>query len=265
MSDPKLISEDDFLALHAYADGELDAAASLRLQRKIAASPALAAQLACIAALQGAIAGAAPVATASAALHSRLEIAAGRTQSRATGFSWRPVAMAASLVAVLALGAPIANRLWQVPDQRVAQSLQVAELDSALAGHLRGLAAGRPFDVESTDRHTVKPWFDGRLSFAPQVIDLADQGFALAGGRIDIIFGKPAATSVYRHLLHVISLTQAQVAQGQAFVPPVERQRDGFAIISWSRDGFSYVAISDLPLADARAFASAWRAKAENP
>ena len=141
----------------------------------------------------------------------------------------------------------------------------MAVLDAALAGHLRGLAAGRPFDVESTDRHTVKPWFDGRVSFAPQVIDLADQGFALSGGRIDIINGKPAATSVYRHLLHVISLTQAQGATGPASGPSAERQRDGFAILSWSRDGFSYVAVSDLPLADVRGFASAWRTRAENP
>ena len=265
MSDPNPISEDDFLALHAYADGELDAAASLLLQRKIAASPALAVQLGCIEALQGAIAAAAPVEAASVALQRRLEFAAGRTGSRATGLAWRPVAMAASLVAVLALGAPLVTRLWQVPDERPAQSLQMAVLDGALAGHLRGLAAGRPFDVESTDRHTVKPWFDGRLSFAPHVIDLAEQGFALAGGRIDIIAGRPAATSVYRHLLHVISLTQAQVAPGQAMLQPVERQRDGFAIIMWRRDDFSYVAISDLPLADTRAFASDWRAKAENP
>ena len=265
MSDPNPISEDDFLALHAYADGELDAAASLRLQRKIAADPALATQLARIEALQGAIAAAAPVEAASAALQRRLEIAAGRTKGRAPGLVWRPVAMAASLVAVLALSAPFAGRLLQMPNQRPAQTVQMAELDGALAGHLRGLAAGRPFDVESTDRHTVKPWFDGRLSFAPQVIDLADQGYALAGGRIDIILGKPAATSVYRHHLHVISLTQAQGAAGQALAQPIESQRDGFAIISWSQDGFSYVAISDLPLADARAFASAWRARAENP
>ena len=264
MSDPIPISEDEFLALHAYADGELDAAASLRLQRKIAASPALAGQLACIEALKAAVGGAAPVEAASVALQRRLELAAAGTGQRAGGSAWRLLAMAASLVAVLALSAPLLLRQLSAPDKRPAPSLQMAVLDGALVGHMRGLAAGRPFDVESTDRHTVKPWFDGRVSFAPLVIDLADQGFALSGGRIDIIGGRPAATSVYRHQLHVISLTQAQAAAGST-VSATERLRDGFATLAWSRDGFNYVAVSDLSLADTRAFASAWRLRADMP
>src|SRR6202000_2989297 len=91
-----------------------------------------------------------------------------------------------------------------------------AGLDAAVAGHVRALAAGTPFDVASSDRHTVKPWFAGKVTFAPQVVDLADKGFPLVGGRVDVIDGRTAATLVFRHDKHIVSLTEALDPSGSA-------------------------------------------------
>src|SRR5258708_16805858 len=82
-----------------------------------------------------------------------------------------------------------------------------------VAGHIRGQLASQPFDVASSDRHTVKPWFTSRLPESPQVPDLAAQGFTLVGGRVDVVGHDPVATIVYKHAAHTVSLTTLQPGQ----------------------------------------------------
>jgi anti-sigma factor RsiW len=112
-------------------------------------------------------------------------------------------ALAAALLVGVAIGAVASAGLFQT-----ARGNAIA--DTIVANNLRALMAPDPVQVASSDRHTVKPWFDGKLTFAPDVIDLADQGFPLVGGRIDIVELAPVPSLVYRHDQHLITLTESR-------------------------------------------------------
>ena len=128
-------------------------------------------------------------------------------------------------------------------DQREEVASQV------VAGHIRSLLAPQPFDIASSDRHTVKPWFTARLPESPPVPDLAAQGFALLGGRVDVIGHDPVATIVYKHAAHTVSLTTLRPGQS---VP--QQTIAGYNVRSWSDAHFTYIAVSDLPGADLATF-----------
>jgi anti-sigma factor RsiW len=124
---------------------------------------------------------------------------------------------------------------------------------------MRGLMAPQPVDVGSSDRHTVKPWFNGRIPEAPRVVDLASEGFPLVGGRVDVIGRTPVPTLVYRRRQHLISLSEAP-ASGTAAMPP--GQIAGYNIVSWTDSGVTYWAVSDVAAVDLNAFEKAFRAAA---
>jgi anti-sigma factor RsiW len=120
---------------------------------------------------------------------------------------------------------------------------RLAEL--IVAGHVRSLQVDHLTDVASTNRHTVKPWFRGKLDFSPQVPDLSQQGFQLSGGRLDYITDRPVAVLVYYRGLHAINLfTWPAVNNEERAVQGLSRQ--GFHIRYWQRFGMTYWAISDL-------------------
>jgi anti-sigma factor RsiW len=126
---------------------------------------------------------------------------------------------------------------------------------------MRGLLASQPFDVASSDRHAVKPWFNGRIPQAPRVVDLAQAGFPLAGGRVDVIGREPVATLIYRHGPHLISLFEipASAASGE-----MHRMIAGYNVARWSENGVAYWAVSDAEAAELAAFSKAFRdAKAD--
>jgi anti-sigma factor RsiW len=123
-----------------------------------------------------------------------------------------------------------------------------------ISSHVRSLLATHLLDVPSTDQHTVKPWFDGKLKFSPPVRDFADQGFRLIGGRLDYINGREVAALVYQRRLHIINL----------FIWPLESglntasesfTKDGYNVSHWERDGFAFWAVSDANAEDLRVFA----------
>jgi anti-sigma factor RsiW len=118
-------------------------------------------------------------------------------------------------------------------------------LGEAISAHLRSLQADHLTDVLSTDQHTVKPWFNGRIDLAPPVIDLTGRGFTLVGGRLDFIDGKPVAAIVYRRRVHVINLFVAQ-GLGPALPAPRIETVQGFNIRRWSEQGLNLLAVSDL-------------------
>lgn len=119
-----------------------------------------------------------------------------------------------------------------------------------VSSHVRSLQPGHLTDVQTSNQHIVKPWFNGRIDFSPPVPELADQGFPLAGGRLDSINGKTVAAIVYHRRLHTVNL----------FVWPakdaVERSfaKDGYAVKEWSRNGLRYAAVSDIPAAELQQF-----------
>jgi anti-sigma factor RsiW len=122
-----------------------------------------------------------------------------------------------------------------------------------VAGHIRGLLAPQPFDVASSDRHTVKPWFTSHLPESPQVPDLAAQGFVLLGGRVDVIGHDPVATIVYKHAKHTVSLTTLPLGQSVS-----DQAIAGYNIRSWSDAQFTYIAVSDIPPQDLETFERAF-------
>jgi anti-sigma factor RsiW len=130
--------------------------------------------------------------------------------------------------------------------------------DAVVAGHIRALQPGHLMDVVSTDQHTVKPWFDGRLDFAPPVKDLKAEGFPLAGGRLDYLAGRPVAALVYRRSQHLIDLfvwPESGIDHG-----PAEESRNGYNVLRWNQDGMAFYAVSDLNPQELSDFVRLWRA-----
>lgn len=125
-----------------------------------------------------------------------------------------------------------------------------------VASHVRSLMAAHLQDVASSDRHTVKPWFEGRLDFAPDVRDFAPD-FPLVGGRLDYLGTRAVAALVYKRAGHVINLFEWP-ADGEAF-PPRLRTLRGYQLFSWRKDGFVFWAVSDLNAADLQKFAQLWQ------
>ncbi|HEV3142658.1 MAG TPA: anti-sigma factor [Gemmataceae bacterium] len=122
------------------------------------------------------------------------------------------------------------------------------------ANHARALQANHLLDVASTNRHKVKPWFQGKLDFAPPVVDLAEQGYPLAGGRLDYVDARPAAALVYHRRDHVINLfIWPRTIEGDAAITTTLRR--GYSVVHWSKDGLNFWAVSDLNAEELRDFA----------
>ncbi len=128
---------------------------------------------------------------------------------------------------------------------------------SIVASHIRALQPGHLMDAVSTDRHTVKTWFDGRLDYAPPVKDLAASGFPLSGGRLDYLAGRPVAALDYQRAKHDINFyvwPSRRVASVSGVV-------NGYNFISWSQDDMVFRVVSDLNAVELREFVALWRSK----
>ena len=121
-------------------------------------------------------------------------------------------------------------------------------VDELVAGHVRSLMVDHLVDVASTDQHTVRPWFNGKIDFAPPVADFAASGFALVGGRMDYVEGRPAAALVYRHQAHLVNLF---IWPNRAGTTGLETSTvDGYSLVHWNDRDLAYWAVSDLNLRD---------------
>jgi anti-sigma factor RsiW len=239
-------NSDNSLLVHGYLDGELDSAHALELEHAIAADPALAAERDSTQALRDLIHDRLAGERSPTGLRSRIESVVGLRRERLRP-TWSMLAAASVLVAVMASGTT-----WLT-----VRPLQTETAEMVVADHLRALMAPQPTDVSSTDRHTVKPWFNGRVAQAPKVVDLTREGFPLIGGRVDVIGRVPVPTLVYRHNQHLISLSAIPVTSVNA---PARRTIAGFNVLDWSDSGVRYWAVSDLGASDLDSFAKAFRA-----
>ncbi|TGQ57589.1 anti-sigma factor [Mesorhizobium sp. M1C.F.Ca.ET.193.01.1.1] len=262
--------QDMKLMIHALVDGELDAAAALAVERRIAADPELAAEHARILALRKAVAGmprptvsddflariaaiaeakgadeaeAGQAATTTAAPQPQqqqdkiVEMRPRASARRFASFDWRQMAASIVLTAFLASGATQWLMVQNAPD-----SFAIAVAN----GHRRSLLAATPVDIVSSDRHTVKPWLDGRIGVSPPAPDMAKDGYALLGGRVEVIGDKPMPALVYRHHEHLITLVAAPRQNDVKSMPATDDlSAGGFLLVHWTDGAFSYWAVSD--------------------
>ncbi|MDE2451581.1 MAG: anti-sigma factor [Gammaproteobacteria bacterium] len=235
------------LLLQAEFDGELDAAQAAALAEHRAGCPVCRRNEALLAAAHGALRGATYHRASPELLRavtSRIGVA--EPARRRVSVRWQGLA---GLGAGAALAAAIVLTL--LPAGR-------PELVAALVDdHVRALQPGHLLDVVSTNQHTVKPWFDGRLDFAPPVKDLAAAGFPLIGGRLDYIHGRTAAVLVYSHGKHVVELF-VWPASGTGR-EPARATLEGYNVVHWTADGMSLSAVSDVEPAGLEEFAREWR------
>ncbi len=202
--------------LHAYVDRELDAAKSLELEAQLAADPALRERYERLRELSAGIREKADYHAAPSSLAARLSAALPGAASIAPRrvARWILPAAAAALVAALAVGIAL-----------VRPGDEEALLREMVASHVRSTLGNRLIDVASSDQHTIKPWLSARLPFSPPVADFSQEGFKLAGARLDYVGGHPVAVLVYKRRQHLIDV----------FVWPGSGPRDG----AYSRDGFN--------------------------
>jgi anti-sigma factor RsiW len=254
---------DKVLLVQAELDGELDAAAAAALAAHRAECPVCRAAAAELAQARGLLAASprdelyyAMPDDVRARLAARLSGAASparpRLQARG-GWGWWsrrwwPAPAGFGLGAACAAAVALLMLTSQSPD--VAAQI--------VAGHIRALQPGHLEDVVSTDKHTVKPWFDGRIDFAPPVKDLAADRFPLKGGRLDYIAGRPVAALVYQRDKHLIDLYVWPVPSDSPR-PPTTAEAQGYNIVHWREGGMALWAVSDLEPAQLRQFVEDWR------
>ena len=231
-----MICEETEILLHALIDGELDAGHARELEDHIAGCPRCAAQLLTYREMSKTIAGADLRYPAPPELRRRIEASLPKTQAPNRRAVLRGFAMGSAVSAIAATGL-IAIVLRGDDEQRI--------MSEVVSAHLRSLQAGHLTDVLSTDQHTVKPWFNGKLDVAPPVVDLTAQGFTLIGGRLDYVDTRPIGAIIYRRRSHVINLFVAQTASAQRH-PAKTETIQGFNIRRWSERGLNYWAVSDL-------------------
>ena len=225
------------ILLHALVDGELDAGHAREVENHVAGCPHCAALLRDYREMSKAIAEADMRYTAPPDLRRRIEAALPQPrqlQSRRAVLRGFAMGSAASALAATGLVAIVLRR----DDFERIQS-------EVVSAHLRSLQAGHLTDVISTDQHTVKPWFNGKLDVSPPVIDLTAEGFTLIGGRLDYVDARAIGAVVYRRRQHVINLFVAQTGNTERRAAKIEMVQ-GFNIRHWSDRGLNYWAVSDL-------------------
>ena len=157
------------------------------------------------------------------------------------------VAIAATVILALSVAL-----LWTVFSARARSDNLVAQ--QVVSSHIRSMMLDHLVDVPSSDQHTVKPWFNGKLDFAPDVKDFADQGFPLAGGRLDYVDNRTVAALVYQRRKHSINLF-IWPSPGANDQSAQQSSVNGYNIIHWTRSGATYWAVSDVNSADLSEFA----------
>ncbi len=190
-------------------------------------------------------------------LRDRVQAASRRPRAPRTA-SWRPAAWMTGLAAAFVL---FTSGAWLLSAQRRAVD---AELAAVLDGHLRSLAPGHLADIASTDQHTVKPWFAGKLDFSPPVEDHAAAGFPLKGARVDIVGAQTVAALVYSRRSHIINVFVRPLVADERKTRR-DGERRGYNVVSWVGGGMKFWAVSDLNVQELRELRNLLAARTVGP
>jgi anti-sigma factor RsiW len=235
--------------LGPYQDGELDLTTCLKLEEHMAGCPECQQKLTGERELVGLVQAEAPRFKASPFLKTRIQAALREQKSSPAALPWwkqlssawvySGLATVAALLIILAVGAFSAERI-------------PALAQDAIANHVRSLQVDHLMDVASTDQHTVKPWFAGKLDYSPQVVDLTPSGYPLIGGRLDVLDHRNVAAIIYQRRKHYINLfiwpTGAETLHGRLY------SENGYHALGWTKGGMNYCAVSELGEKELRDF-----------
>jgi anti-sigma factor RsiW len=232
--------------IHGYLDSELDLVNTIEIEKHLADCDACARSYQAMRSLQSTLSDNALRFAPPANLERKLRAKVRSENKSRMTLRWEWLVLAGSLIAamiVIAVGLAIFSK--PSPDDVLAKEI--------VSSHVRSLMADHLTDVPSSDQHTVKPWFDGRLDFSPPVKDLSQQGFSLNGGRLDYIGNRPVAALVYQRRQHPINLF---VWPSNDVVAKSEKASvtHGYNLIGWSNGGMAYYVVSDLNLAELQQF-----------
>jgi anti-sigma factor RsiW len=256
---------DSELLLHALIDDELDAGHAQEVEAHLASCSACTEKLAGFRAMRTAIAEARLKEPTPAALRSRIEAALPKPSAqvivpqsflRASRRSFFGGFAAGGIVSA-ALAATVMLAVF-----RADQGQTIA--GEVVSAHIRSMQAGHLVDVQTSDQHTVKPWFNGKLDVAPPVIDLTAQGFTLLGGRLDYIDGEPVASIVYQRRKHVINLFVGE-RRDAAKVGGAPQTIRGYNVRHWTENGLDFWAVSDVAASELDEFVQKISAAAGSP
>jgi anti-sigma factor RsiW len=236
--------------IEAYMDEELDPGLSGTVEEHLSTCPVCSQAHSRFRQQQASIRAIAPYYTAPAQLQQSVRealqrAAANETSAMARNTSWRWLAIAASVLLAISVS-------WNLsrPQPRTAENDLVAQ--NVLSDHIRSLIGTHLLDVPSSDQHTVKPWFNGKLDFSPEVKDFASQGFPLAGGRLDYLTDRTVAALVYRRRQHVINLFTWPSASSP--VTESHFSRNGYNVVHWTYGAMTCWAVSDITITELEQF-----------
>ncbi len=233
--------------LGAYLDGELDASETAAVSAHLKGCPECAASLDRLRAVRTAVRAELPAYRAPDTLRMRIrdvvrEAAPALSPARPPAWRWLAVAAAVVLAVV---------GTWKVASDRGGENVLAEEV---LAAHVRSLLPGHLTDVLSSDQHTVKPWFNGKLDFSPPVADESAAGYPLLGGRLDYVGGRLVAALVYGRRLHDINVFVWPSGEGALSGGASRAERNGYHLYHWTRGGMVFWAVSDLDQAELGVF-----------
>ena len=226
--------------IHGYVDGELDLVRSLEIEQHLRDCAACAQARDGLQALRDSLHTEGLYYKPTASFKDRIRVSlrqAASVKPTAPRQSWRPLALAAAIAA----GVLLMVGLLRVASIRDTEDRIIRDI---VTGHARGVVAVHHVDVETSDRHEVKPWLNKRLGYSPDVPDLADKGFTLLGGRLDVVDNRSVGVLVYQRRKHIVDVFFWPLEQGTVSTKSATAR--GYQLIRWTQGGMVYWAASDL-------------------
>lgn len=233
-------TEENRLLVHAYVDGELDAGRSVEMETHLENCPDCAAARDNALSLRSRFEAGGTYEPAPGDLAMRIRASLPRRAMPARTISRSRFSRAYRYASALGGAAVLVAIFFLVRPSGYDSGI----LNDVVSNHIRSLMADHLTDVASSDQHTVKPWFIGKLDFAPRVVDLATQGFPLIGGRLDYLGGNPVAALVYQYRKHVINLFIGKAKSAASTAPSITTSH-GYAVAHWTNGGLEYWATTD--------------------